>query len=255
MTQKLIAGNWKMNGLLADGLDRARALHEEVARAPKASEPGTCEWLVCPPFTLLKPVAEALAGSGVALGAQDCHAEAAGAHTGDISAAMLADLGCRYVILGHSERRQNHGESDAAVRAKTEAALAAGLVPIVCIGETQAERDSGATDDVLARQIAGSLPPTATDDGVVVAYEPVWAIGTGRKASADQVAETHAAIRANLRRHLGDGADAVRLLYGGSVKPDSAAELLALPGVDGALVGGASLDVDAFAAIGRAARA
>jgi len=249
MTRKLIAGNWKMNGQLEDGRSRVAALAEGLT-----ADAGACDWAVCPPFTLLHPLAAALSDAGIALGGQDCHAEAAGAHTGDIGAAMLADLGCRYVIVGHSERRQDHGESDAAVRAKADAALAAGLTPILCIGETQAQRDAGQTAEVLRRQIAGSLAADAPGRGtVVVAYEPVWAIGTGRTATVQQVAETHDQVRADLRAHLGAAGGEIRVLYGGSVKPGNAAELLALPDVDGALVGGASLDPESFLAIGRAA--
>ena len=251
MTRKLIAGNWKMNGRLDEGRAKAATLAEGFRAGA-----GACDWAVCPPFTLLHPLAETLTGAGIALGGQDCHVETAGAHTGDISAAMLADLGCHYVIVGHSERRLDHGEEDAEVRAKADAALAVGLIPILCIGETQAQRDAGETAAVLRRQIADSLPPDAPRRGtVVVAYEPVWAIGTGRTATADQVAETHDQVRRDLKAHLGDAGAGLRLLYGGSVKPGNAAELLSLPGVDGALVGGASLDPESFLAIGRAAPA
>jgi triosephosphate isomerase len=195
-----------------------------------------------------------IAGSGVALGGQDCHARPSGAFTGDIAAAMLADLGCGYVIVGHSERRQLHRESDAEVKAKALAAREAGLTAIVCIGETLAERDAGRTLAVIEAQLAGSLPDGATAGDLVVAYEPVWAIGTGRTASAAQVAEVHAAIRRALGTRLSDGG-AVRILYGGSVKPDNAASLLAVADVDGALVGGASLDAKGFLAIAAAAPA
>ena len=233
----LVAGNWKMNGLRADGIARAAAVARFAAAAP-------CEVLVCPPATLLAPVAAALAGAPVALGGQDCATAAAGAHTGDVSAPMLADLGCRYVIVGHSERRAAHGETDAIVRAKAEAALAAGLVPIVCVGETGAERDSGRAHETVARQVAGSVPPGAAARAVV-AYEPVWAIGTGRTPSVIDVAEVHARLRARLPE--------TRLLYGGSVAPANAAALLSVPRVDGALVGGASLDAESFRAICQAA--
>ena len=232
----LIAGNWKMNGRLADAERIAAPL-----RAP--AEALRCDLLVCPPATLLATVAQRLAGSAVAVGAQDCHAAPDGAHTGDLSAAMLRDAGASWVILGHSERRADHGETDARVRAKVAAALAAGLAPIVCVGETEVERLAVAHLAVVRRQLAGSLP-----DGFagVVAYEPVWAIGTGRTPGIADVAEMHGAIRAA----VGPG---VRILYGGSVKPANAAALLAVPEVGGALVGGASLDAADFLAIARAA--
>jgi triosephosphate isomerase (TIM) len=246
--RKLIAGNWKMNGLKADGL----ALAAGVAAKLKA-EPGiACDLLVCPPFTLISQVAGSVAGSGVAIGGQDCHAKASGAHTGDISAAMLADIGCGYVIVGHSERRTDHGETDAVVRAKAAAAHAAGLVAIVCIGETLAQRDAGQTLEINRSQLQGSLPDGADAANTVIAYEPVWAIGTGRVATPAQAQEVHAAIRAALAAKLGQGiADKMRILYGGSMKPDNAVELLALPDVDGGLIGGAALKVDDFWAIAK----
>ena len=237
----LIAGNWKMNGLAADGLALARSL----AAAPE----GTAELLVCPPASLLAPVAAALSGSRVLLGGQDCHAEEAGAHTGDISAEMLADAGCSHVITGHSERRAAHGESDAVVRAKAAAAHRAGLVAIVCVGETAEERDAGRAEAVVAASLRGSLPESARPENTVVAYEPVWAIGTGRTPTVEEVAAVHAALRAALEGH---GA-ATRILYGGSVKPDNAQALLAPRDVDGALVGGASLSAADFLAIAGAA--
>jgi triosephosphate isomerase len=233
----LIAGNWKMNGRKAEGLALARKLAERAsASAPSA------ELLVCPPATLLALVAEALAGSGVALGGQDCHPEPSGAHTGDISAEMLADFGCRYVIVGHSERRSDHGESDALVRRKAEAALRAGLVAIVCVGETETERMRGEASAIVERQLTGSLPDAAEAETVVIAYEPVWAIGAGRSATVQDVAEMHA----HIRRMLGGNGAGMRILYGGSVKAANAADLLALADVDGALVGGASLQLDEF---------
>jgi triosephosphate isomerase len=242
----LIAGNWKMNGLGADVARILGPLREAAAGL-------ACDLLVCPPATLLAAAAERLAGSRVAVGAQDCHAAPAGPHTGDLSAPMLREAGATWVILGHSERRAEHGESDALVRAKAVAAAAAGLSAIVCVGETQAERAAGAHLEVVRRQVAGSLP-----DGFagVVAYEPVWAIGTGRTPGVAEVAEMHAAIRAALQARLGPAAAAgLRILYGGSVKPENAASLLAVAGVGGALVGGASLDAAAFVAIARAAPA
>ncbi len=243
----LIAGNWKMNGLTADGLALARAVAGECGGARGPARP---EVLLCPPATLIARVAEAVAGSGLAVGGQDCHAEPKGAHTGDVSAEMLADLGCRYVIVGHSERRRDHGESDAAVRAKAEAAVRAGLVPIVCIGETEAEYLAGHTADVLRRQIRDSVPAAATPATLVVAYEPVWAIGTGRTPGLDEIAAMHALIRETLSAR-GIAADGVRLLYGGSMKPANAADILAIADVDGGLVGGASLSAEDFCAIVR----
>ncbi|MFO1189013.1 MAG: triose-phosphate isomerase [Alphaproteobacteria bacterium] len=245
----LVAGNWKMNGLAADGVARAR----DIARR-RGAEPGLdCEILICPPATVVRSVSEALGGSAVALGGQDCHAEASGAFTGDVSAEMLKDAGCRYVILGHSERRALHGESDAVVHAKAKAAWRAGLVAIVCVGETEAERDAGQTLAVVGRQIAGSIPAGATPDPLVVAYEPVWAIGTGRTPTPAEVNEVHAEIRRVLGQRVAAGRP-VRILYGGSVKPDNAKVLLSLPDVDGALVGGASLKADDFWAIAMAYR-
>lgn len=241
--RKLAAGNWKMNGLQADGLALARAT---VARC-QAEKP-VCDVLLCPPATLLASVAGVLAGGAVALGGQNCHAAEKGAHTGEISAAMLKDAGCGYVILGHSERRTDQGESDAQVRAKVEAAHAAGLIAIVCIGETLAQRDGGETFAVIARQIEGSLPDGSDARQLVIAYEPVWAIGTGRTPTAAQIAEVHGFIRRALVDKVSD-AGAVRILYGGSVKPDNAAILMAQEEIDGALVGGASLDPKSFAAI------
>ena len=238
--QRLVAGNWKMNGRPADGLALARGVAE------RAREPHRCDLLVCPPFTLLAAVGEALSGSGVALGGQDCHSAPSGAFTGCISAEMLKDAGCSHAIVGHSERRHTCGETDADVRAKTLAAWRAGLVAIVCVGETRAEREAGRALEIVGAQLAGSLPDEASADKLVVAYEPVWAIGTGLTPTTDDIAEIHAAIR----RHLPEG---TRILYGGSVNPKNAAEILALAEVDGALVGGASLKADDFWAIAQAA--
>ncbi len=251
MGRKLIAGNWKMNGLLGTGRSLARGLAERLAAEGGAQNGAGCEFLVCPPAQLLVPVGEAIAGSGIALGAQDCHTAEKGAHTGDLSAAMLADAGCRYVIAGHSERRGDHGETDALVRAKATAALGAGLVPIVCVGESEAERLAGQALAVISRQLEGSLP--LEDGEVVVAYEPVWAIGTGRSATPQDVAAVHAQIRALLRESRGaEVGSEIRILYGGSVKAANAAALLGLENVDGALVGGASLDAKEFWSIGAA---
>lgn len=235
-----------MNGLGADGGELAGALAARMKAAPQPFE-----MLVCPPFTLLSRVADILSGSGILVGGQDCHAQVSGAHTGDISATMLRDAGCAAVIVGHSERRTDHGESDAQVKAKTEAAHGAGLTAVICIGETEQERDRGQTLDVNARQIAGSLPEGATAANTVVAYEPVWAIGTGRTPSTDEVQEVHAFIRAEIAKKLGaDIAGGMRILYGGSMKPTNARELLGLADVDGGLIGGASLKSEDFWAIG-----
>jgi triosephosphate isomerase (TIM) len=245
--RKLIAGNWKMNGLRADGLALARALVERAG-----AERPTCDLVLCPPATLLSAVADVTRGSSIALGGQDCHSEPKGAHTGDISAAMLRDAGCHYVILGHSERRNDHHESDALVRAKVKVALAAGLVPILCVGETADERDRGETLAVVSRQLAGSLPDGVGRATLVIAYEPVWAIGTGRTPTNEDVTSVHAHIRGELAGKAAEPA-ATRILYGGSVKPGNAGELLSVANVDGALVGGASLVADDFWAIAKAA--
>ncbi len=205
--------------------------------------------LLCPPATLLAQMASACDGTALALGGQDCHPKASGAHTGDISAAMLKDAGATYVILGHSERRTDHAETDALVQSKAIAARAAGLIAIVCIGETEAERDSGQTLDVIGTQLDGSVPEDATAATLVLAYEPVWAIGTGRTPTIPEIAEVHAFLRARLRARIGAEADGVRILYGGSVKPSNATEIFAVPHVDGALVGGASLKAADFGAI------
>jgi triosephosphate isomerase (TIM) len=240
--RKLIAGNWKMNGLRPDGVALARAVAER-ARGGVAA----CDLLVCPPATLLFPVGDALAGSGVALGGQDCHSEAKGACTGDISAEMLKDADCSFVILGHSERRHGCGETDATVQAKVAAAWRAGLTAILCVGETKGEREAGRAAEIVCGQLAGSLPAGAAADKLVVAYEPVWAIGTGLTPTLDDIAAIHQAIRAAIP-------SGTRMLYGGSVNPKNAAEILALGDVDGALVGGASLKADDFWAIAEACR-
>jgi len=247
--RKLIAGNWKMNGLKADGLDLA----SDLAGRLKGAGPVAFDMLVCPPFPLLFPVGEAIADSPLALGGQDCASKTSGAHTGDVAPTMLKDAGCRFVILGHSERRADHGESDAVVNAKAAAAHKEGLVAIVCVGETEAQRDAGQANAVVSGQLAGSIPAGATADNTVIAYEPVWAIGTGKTATPDDVKAMHAHIRAELDGKIAESAK-VRILYGGSVKPNNAAELMAVENVDGALVGGASLKADDFWAIGTACR-
>ena len=237
--RQLIAGNWKMNGLRGE----ADALTQALRTAPQAAGR---DLLVCPPATVLARVADALAGSPVAVGAQDCSPHPPGAHTGDLAPAMLHDAGARYVILGHSERRHDHGETDVSVRAKVQAAVAAGLVPIVCVGETEEQRASGRETEIVGWQLSGSLP-----DGFagLVAYEPVWAIGAGKSATTDDIATMHAFIREELVREFMDAGRAVPILYGGSVKPDNAAAVLAVPDVNGALVGGASLQAASFLAI------
>ncbi|HEU0223131.1 MAG TPA: triose-phosphate isomerase [Paracoccaceae bacterium] len=246
MRRKLVAGNWKMNGL---GVSLA-----EIAALRAAVPEPACEAMICPPATLLHRMAAALAGSAIRLGGQDCHWERAGAHTGDISAEMLADAGARAVILGHSERRADHGEDSAMVARKAGAAWAARLQAIICLGETEAERDAGRTLAVVADQLRVSVPDGATVENTIIAYEPVWAIGTGRMPSAAEIAEVHGAIRRLMAERFGaDLAAGLRILYGGSVKPGNAAEIFALPDVDGGLIGGASLKATDFAAIIRAA--
>lgn len=239
--RKLAAGNWKMNGL---GESLA-----EVDRLVAANPEPRCDVLICPPATLLARMADLLAEHPLAVGGQDCHAAPSGAHTGDISAGMLHDAGADYVILGHSERRADHGETDATVRAKTEAAVTAGLIALVCVGETEAQRDNGETLDVIRRQLHGSVPDEIDVEALVIAYEPVWAIGTGRTPSLDEIAQVHDAMRAALCERFGAGGDGIQLLYGGSVKPGNAAEIFAVSNVDGALVGGASLKAADFGAI------
>jgi len=231
--RQLIAGNWKMNGLAA-------SLAEILAI--RDARPGHADILICPPATL---IAQAVAKGGVPIGAQDCHSDASGAFTGDISAEMLKDAGAVAVIVGHSERRQHHGETDATVAAKARAAWRAGLMAIICIGETEAQRMNGEALDVVARQIAGSVPQGAAAANTAIAYEPVWAIGTGKTPTNDEIAQMHAHIRARV--------GGLRILYGGSVKPANAREILALGDVDGALVGGASLKAKDFLAIAEAA--
>ncbi len=242
--RQLIAGNWKMNGTL----EQAAAI---VGPLRAAASGLACDLLVCPPATLISTVAHILVGAPVAVGGQDCHAKASGAHTGDVSAPMLRDAGATSVILGHSERRADHGETDAAVRAKVAAAVAAGLLPIVCVGETEAERVAGRETQVVGGQLAGSLP---ADFAGVVAYEPVWAIGTGRTPTEADVAAMHAFIRGELTRLLGAAGAGMRILYGGSVKPSNAASLMAVAEVGGALVGGASLTAQDFLGIAKEAR-
>ena len=242
----LIAGNWKMNGL------KASMAEFEAMLAGAGALAGKADLLICPPATLIPAFAGKAKGKGVAVGAQDCHQNASGAHTGDLSAEMLADAGATSIIVGHSERRADHGESDVLVRQKAQAAWRAGLVAIVCIGETRAQRDAGQTLDVCGTQLKGSLPDGATAANLVVAYEPVWAIGTGLTPTTEDVEQVHRFIRSVLTdRFKAEGAK-IRILYGGSVKPSNAKELMAVANVNGALIGGASLKATDFLAIAAA---
>ena len=242
MRRKLAAGNWKMNGTAA-------ALSEADAIA-SAHANSAVDLLLCLPATLLSRARDRLSGTPVTLGGQDCHAETSGAHTGDISAPMLADAGAGAVILGHSERREAHEESSEMVRAKARAAHEAGLLAVICMGESLAQREAANTLDIIAGQLSASVPDTATGENTVIAYEPIWAIGTGLVATTDQIGEVHDFIRARLERRFGAGVGrSTRLLYGGSVKPANAAEIFATPNVDGALVGGASLTQADFSPI------
>jgi len=243
----LIAGNWKMNGL-ESSLDEARAVAAAVEAHPPAARVA-----ICPPATLVHRLADVLAGSSVAVGGQDCRAEASGAFTGDVAAEMLADAGATLVIVGHSERRAGYGETDAIVAAKAEGALRAGLEPIVCVGETLAQREAGDTLSVVTGQVRGSLPDALAGKVFSVAYEPVWAIGTGLTPTLAQIEEVHVAIRATLSQLFGADGAGVPILYGGSVKPSNAAEILAIRDVGGALVGGASLKAADFLGIIEAA--
>ena len=240
----LMAGNWKMNGLGASIAELSR-----IIEGFDAALAARIDCLICPPATLIAAFAARAKGSPVAIGAQDCHPEAAGAFTGDLAAEMLKDAGASAVIVGHSERRAGHGESDALVRAKASAAFRAGLLAIVCIGESKAEREAKRTLEVVGRQLAGSIPDEATPQRLVVAYEPVWAIGSGLTPTAADVSEVHGMVRGELVKRFGAGAGATRVLYGGSVKAENAAALLKAAEVDGALVGGASLKAKEFLSI------
>ena len=243
MRRPLVAGNWKMNGLPGSAA--------ELRKMIDALEGGEhCDVLVCPPFPLIAQFVWDSADSGIEIGAQDCHFAENGAHTGDVSPALLAAVGASAVILGHSERRADHGEGDALVKAKAEAALAAKLLPVICVGETEAQRDSGAAESAVLAQLDGSLPDSAE---IVVAYEPVWAIGTGRVPENHDIAAMHHAIRQAVVGRYGDAGQKIRLLYGGSVKPGNAKEIFAIEDVDGGLIGGASLKADDFLAIVAAA--
>ena len=232
----LVAGNWKMNGLAAsvNEIERLNALIKEGGAG--------CDVLICPPATLITT----LSGKGIDIGAQDCHMNVSGAHTGDISAVMLKDLGCQYIIVGHSERRADHGETNDTVKAKANAAQEQGLTAIICVGESDGERETGATLDVVTSQVVGSIPEAATADNTVIAYEPVWAIGTGKVPTTGDVAEVHAVIRSLLVERFGSAGEMVRIQYGGSVKASNASELMSVANVNGALVGGASLKAEDF---------
>ncbi|MBL0934085.1 MAG: triose-phosphate isomerase [Rhizobiaceae bacterium] len=241
----VLAGNWKMNGTSA-------SLPELQAIAAGAAGFAGLDFVVCLPATLIARAQPIVAGAKIALGGQDCHSDASGAHTGDVSADMLRDAGASHVIVGHSERRTDHGETSDMVAAKAKAAWAAGLKAIICIGETRAEREAGATLDILSQQIEGSVPEGATQENTLLAYEPVWAIGTGLTPTADDVGVAHAHIRARLEAKIGEPARSIPLLYGGSVKSSNAGELMSVADVDGALVGGASLKAGDFLAIASA---
>ena len=242
MRRKLAAGNWKLNGI-SEALAELEALKSDHPAAK-------VDILICPPATLVHRAAEKVADALISIGGQDCHANDSGAHTGDVSASMLADAGATAVIVGHSERRQDHGESDEQVRAKAAAALTAGLIAVVCLGESLEQREAGETLAVIGAQLAGSVPDEVSPDRLVIAYEPIWAIGTGKVPTLEQIADVHDFLRAELISRFGaDTGDAIRLLYGGSVKPANAAEIFAVENVDGALVGGASLKAQDFSPI------
>ena len=244
---KLIAGNWKMNGL-GTNLTEVEALNRALAETPAA-----CRVALCPPATLIERMVASARGGAVEVGGQDCRAESHGAYTGDVSAAMLKDAGAGLVIVGHSERRQGFGETDALVAAKAEAAIGAGLAPIICVGETLQQREAGQAVEVVRAQVMNSLPMAVLGHDFAVAYEPVWAIGTGLTPTLEQIEEVHQAVRAAMIERLGLASAPAPILYGGSVKPDNARDILAVPEVGGALVGGASLKADDFLAIIRAA--
>lgn len=242
MRTKLAAGNWKMNGG-AEAADTLGALVDSVGSP-------NCEVLICPPATLLHPLSQQFGNSVVKLGGQDCHSATSGAHTGDLSAQMIKDAGASFIILGHSERRADHKETNDCIRDKTQAAWDAGLITIVCVGETLDQRDAANTLDIIGGQLASSIPDGATGENLVVAYEPVWAIGTGHTPTLDQIGEVHDFIRARLERRFGEGVGrSARILYGGSMNPKNVAEIAGVSNVDGGLVGGASLKADDFAVI------
>lgn len=245
----LIAGNWKMNGLKKD----AKQLASQLSRLMKKKDKPDFDMVICPPSPLIALIGDALKGSGIKIGSQDSHHNPSGAHTGDCSPVLLKNMGCRYAIVGHSERRSDHGEKDESVKAKAEAAIEAGLIAIVCIGETLKQRKAGRAISTNRKQLLGSLPTGATAKNTVIAYEPVWAIGTGEVATPEQAQEIHAAIRVELGKAIGaKEAAKMRILYGGSMKPGNAKELISLADVDGGLIGGASLKAEDFMAIAEA---
>lgn len=246
--KKLIAGNWKMNGQSAAAVALAEDLKKGLAAEPSLMQ--ACDFAVAPPFVHLSMVNAVLAGSAIRLSAQDCALTQEGAYTGDISVGMLRDIGCDYVILGHSERRQYHGETDGQVAAKATLCYEKGAIAIICVGETEVQRAEGRHEQVVGDQLSKAIPAHATAQNTVIAYEPVWAIGTGKTATPDDVKAMHSFIRKRLQEQLADGGD-MRILYGGSVKPDNAEALMATENVDGALVGGASLKADQFLAIAK----
>ncbi len=244
--KKLIAGNWKMNMNREDAIKLAFSLVSFASESPKIDD--KCDILLCPPFTYISQVKEICKDSVISVGAQDCSFHENGAYTGEISANMLYDIGCNYVIIGHSERRQYHGETDDIVLNKVCAARQEGLISIVCIGETKEERDKKKHEDIIISQLAASIPDGMNSQNIVIAYEPVWAIGTGKTASPDDVFDMHKLIRSELKSRFSDGSD-IRILYGGSMKPDNAKQLLSIENVDGGLIGGASLKADQFTSI------
>lgn len=235
----LVAGNWKMNGLKASTSEITH-LNDLISTSG-----ANCDVLICPPFTLISALV-GLGAKNVPIGAQDCHMNISGAHTGDVSAEMIKESGCNHIIVGHSERRADHGESNETVRAKASAAQAAGTIAIICVGETFAEREAGETIDVVSAQVTGSIPETATAENTIIAYEPVWAIGTGKVPTTSDVEDVHKEIRALLKARFGDAGAQIKILYGGSVKAANAVELMSVPNVNGALVGGASLKAEDF---------
>ena len=241
-SRPVVAANWKMNGLRRDGRD----LGNTLAGLKRAAGETACDIVVCPPAALLLELRDALQGAGIALGGQDCHMEEKGAHTGDTSAELLADCGCNYVILGHSERRADHGETNEIVRMKVVAALRAELRAILCVGESEDEREAGRALEVVGEQLRNSLPDSGGSNNIIIAYEPLWAIGTGRIPSAIEIGEMHQHIRDLFGELKTGGKSGVRVLYGGSVKAENAGEILSIVGVDGALVGGASLSAETF---------
>ncbi len=248
--KKLIAGNWKMNGTMQSGTDLVQVIGQALKNAPDIQD--ACDILVCPPAIYASSIKEKCAEHNIALGAQDCSTHEQGAYTGDISAQMIRDCGGTFVIVGHSERRQYHNETDSIIAQKAKAAHQSGLVTIICVGETEEQRESGREEEIVYTQLINAIPDSADEHNTVIAYEPVWAIGTGKTASVEDVAKMHSFIREKLKERLAQSEN-IRILYGGSMKPENAKDLLSTPNVDGGLIGGASLKADQFIAIGRAA--